>query len=62
MWVLWFIYGQRTICGVGLSIHHVAPGNETQAFRLGCKYLLPMSYLAGPEQTSHSINFSLTMF
>lgn len=62
MYVLWFMNDQRAICGVGLSFHHVSPGNETQAFRLGCKYLLPMSYLAGPERTSHYINFSLTMF
>lgn len=54
------VKGQLVV--LALSFHHVSPGNETQAIRLGCMYLLLVSHLPGPECISHYINFSLTMF
>lgn len=47
---------------LALSFYHVHPGNGTQVIRLGCEYLLPLNYLIGLEGTSHSANFSLTVF
>lgn len=56
------VWSEGQLVVLALSFHHVSPGSETQAVRVGCKYLLPVSYLTGSECTSHYINFSLTMF